>query len=73
MQYFGSTSLAGTVVWQDADNSSPASLGGGATTGTLYFPGAPLTLQGNSAGTYGQVIAQSVSVAGDATMAITGQ
>ncbi len=77
-QFFGSTALQGVSVWQDKDNSSPAALTGTAASptslGTLYFPGAPLTVSGSGSGNpnigSGRVITQSIALSSGANMLI---
>ena len=65
--------LAGVVIWQDQSDTSPDSLTGTPTpdsTGTLYLPGAAVTLQGNAGTYFGQIVAQSVTVAGSGTLQV---
>ena len=75
-QIFGNTGLAGVVLWQDAGNQNNLSLGGtsaGAAPGTIYAPTAQITLQGNGSGTFGQIIASCVAIAGSTPLVVTGQ
>ena len=73
---FGSPGMAGVVLWQDSGNQNNLSLGGtpaGVAPGTLYAPSALLSLQGNGAGTFGQIIASCISIAGSTPLIVTGQ
>ena len=75
-QIFGNTGFAGVVLWQDANNQNNLLLGGtssGVAQGTIYAPTAQVGLQGNGSGTFGQIIASCVSIAGSTPLVVTGQ
>ena len=66
---------AGILIWYDGAGAKPYTIGGGtlAITGALYSPGSSATFTGNSSISFtcGQVIANSISLTGNAAMTFT--
>lgn len=72
---FGDTGMEYVVLWQNAINTNDLKIGGttsGISPGTVYAPNSLVALQGNGAGSFGQIIASCVSIAGSTPLTVTG-
>lgn len=70
---FGDTGMEYVVLWQDISNANDLKVGGttsGISPGTLYAPSSLVALQGNGSGSFGQVIANCVSIAGSTPLTV---